>query len=123
MLKTLEAPEIIFGLCSAVGTKNSKFVKMLESGLRTFKYNTEYFKVTTLMKNLDVVDLSLDDSSTEGRYDSYIKYANNIREKTGLDNALAVLGISAISAYRKRLEKNIYQIKLTYLTNLKDQKK
>lgn len=75
---------------------------MIEKQLSRFKYNAEYFKVTDLMKELELQGQDVDDSSTNSRYDTYIKYANKLRERTQHNNILAILSTRAISQFRER---------------------
>ena len=52
MLPSLEYPELVFGLCSPLGTDNTKVTDLLKEQLSKYGYNSEVFKVTTLMKSI-----------------------------------------------------------------------
>jgi hypothetical protein len=75
MLPALPDPELFFGLCSPLGVDNKKAFNILAHALQKYKYSSEYFKVTTLMKSIVLNDFELKDSPLDERYDSYIKYA------------------------------------------------
>jgi hypothetical protein len=100
MLPTLDAPELVFGLCSPVGTDNAKVIEILKAELSRFEYEAHRIKVTDLMKNIIIADLPLDDSSFQSRYNSYIRYANKVRELYKFPSTLAMLCCTAIRAFR-----------------------
>ncbi|TXN10641.1 deoxycytidylate deaminase [Methylobacterium sp. WL122] len=106
MLPTAQAPELVFGLCSPIGTKNKKFVEILKANLLKFHYQSQDFKVTELMKSVKIKDMVLKDTPIEDRYTTHIEYANKFREIKGQNGALAMLCCSAISAYRQKKGKN-----------------
>lgn len=101
MLPTLDAPELIFGLCSPIGTPNSQVTQLVKDSLLKYGYKTESFKVTTLMKAISIPDMELTDKPLEDRYDTHIKYANRLRELT-LPSALAIMCCAAIRSFRRR---------------------
>ncbi|CAO4173224.1 anti-phage dCTP deaminase [Methylorubrum aminovorans] len=105
MLPTAEAPELVFGLCSPIGTKNAKFISMLRANLLKFGYKSDDFKVTDLMKSVKIEGLTLKDAPIEDRYDTHIAYANRLRSLTGDNGALAMLCCSAINAFRQKAGK------------------
>lgn len=118
MLPVLKAPELVFGLCSPIGTDNARVMDILRSELARFSYEAHELKVTTLMKDVRVRHLELTEAPFEARYDSYIKYANKLRELLGTPSALAMLCCTAVRAFRRRttgdpaayLENNSYII-------------
>lgn len=101
MLPALPDPELFFGFCAPVGTDNKKVYDLLSNCLRKYHYNAEYFKVTELMKGVRPKGAVLQDSPLECRYDSYITYANKIRETLSLMYALAMLCCLAVRNYRR----------------------
>lgn len=88
MLPSLPNPELFFGLCSPIGTDNPKVVKFLGECLQRYSYEAEYFKVTELMKSIQIKDLTLKDHPIEARYDSYIKAASDFRVALHFGNAV-----------------------------------
>lgn len=101
MLPTLEAPELLFGLCSPVGTNNNKVTEILVNSLRRYNYVSTPFKVTTLMKSITIPEFSLEERPVERRYDTYIKYANELRHRLGDASSLAILCCAAVRAHRR----------------------
>lgn len=102
MLPALQHPELLFGICSPVGTDNDRVVRMIRDELKRYMYNCEYFKVTTLMKTIKLKDIPLTDHGIIERYDSYIRYANKVREIFELPYVLAMLCCGAISNFRRK---------------------
>lgn len=106
MLPSLPDPELFFGLVSPIGVDNKKAYVLLADVLRKYSYHTEYFKVTSLMKSVIPKGLSLKDSPLEDKYDSYIKYANKIREVLEFPYALAMLCCAAVRNFRREKKGN-----------------
>ena len=69
MLPSLSGPELFFGLCSPLGTDNKKVADLITDRLKRYSYDTEYFKITDLMKSIVLKDMKLRDSHIEERYD------------------------------------------------------
>ena len=101
MLPALPDPELFFGLVSPIGVDNKKAYTLLADSLRKYGYNSEYFKVTTLMKQVKPSVLELKETPLEEKYDSYIIYANKIREILGFPYALAMLCCAAVRNFRR----------------------
>jgi deoxycytidylate deaminase len=101
MLPALHNPELFFGFCSPIGVDNKKAYEIVERALRKYKYSSEYFKVTSLMKSIKLKDYDLKESPVEDRYDSYIRYANRIRDIIGFPYALASLCCLAVRNFRR----------------------
>jgi deoxycytidylate deaminase len=104
MLPAFPDPELFFGLCSPIGVDNKKAYDILKEALRKYQYSTEYFKVTTLMKSIKPQGVDLIESPLEQRYDSYIIYANKLREILGIPYALAMMCCTAVRNYRRELK-------------------
>lgn len=102
MLPSLPFPELFFGICAPVGVDTVKVHTLLSEALKKYSYETEYFKVTKLMTAAKPKDAALVDSPLEERYDSYIKYANKLREVFGLNYTLAMLCCLAVRNFRRQ---------------------
>ncbi|MGJ4953641.1 anti-phage dCTP deaminase [Bradyrhizobium sp. HKCCYLS20291] len=102
MLPALPDPELFFGFCSPIGVENKKAYEILSNALRKYQYSTEYFKVTSLMKSLRPSGFSVTESPLEDRYDTYIKYANKIRDTLEMPHALAALCCTAVRSLRRQ---------------------
>lgn len=102
MLPTLEAPELIFGICSPIGTNNRIFVDILSAGLKKYSYHPEYFKVTTLMRAVELDTNTLVETPVESKYDSRIQYANKLRELFESTSVLSMMCCAAVRAYRRK---------------------
>jgi deoxycytidylate deaminase len=105
LLPSVPYPEIFFGICAPVGVDTKKVHLLLSEALKKYSYEAEYFKVTELMKAAKPKAAVLIDSPLENRYDSYIKYANKLREVFGLNYALAMLCCVAVRNFRRQKNK------------------
>lgn len=101
MLPALRSPEIIFGLCSPIGTDNLRIASLIEQELRQYGYSVINLKVTDIMKDVYVGSLRTVDSPLHRRYDSYIKYANAVRDQFKRADALAMLCSARIRRVRR----------------------
>jgi len=101
MLPSLPSPEIFFGICAPIGVDTAKVHTLLSEALKKYEYDAAYFKVTQLMKSARPVGAVLSESPIELRYDSYINYANRIREIFGLNYALSMFCCAAVRNYRR----------------------
>jgi deoxycytidylate deaminase len=101
MLPPLDAPEIVIGICSPIGADNSKVWQIIQDQLRAYNYSAEKFKVTDLMKDLVPKGIDLVDTPTEARYDSYIRYANKLRELYDAPGTLAMVCCAALRGVRR----------------------
>src|SRR4051812_24754101 len=101
MLRALPFPELFFGICSPVGTDNMSVVTFIKESLRRYSYESEYFKVTSLMQAVQIPDFAVKDGSIEVRYDSHIKYANRLRDLFDAPDVLANLCCAAVNGFRK----------------------
>lgn len=101
MLPIVESPELVFGLCSPIGTDNVKVKRLIENELHKYRYHVEYFKITKLMQRLKPNDVDLTQNPFEDRYDTHIKYANKLRETYKDPGVLGRICCGAIRNYRK----------------------
>jgi len=102
MLPAFPDPELFFGFCSPIGVENKKAYDILSNTLRKYRYKAEYFKVTSLMKSLRPTGFTLQESPLEERYDSYIRFANKIRDTLEMPHALAALCCTAVRSLRRQ---------------------
>lgn len=102
MLPSIPFPEIFFGICAPVGVDTKKVHTLFAEALKKYDYKAEYFKVTDLMKSVRPSDVSLVETPIDSRYDTYIKYANKLREVFGLNYALAMFCCAAVRNYRRQ---------------------
>jgi len=103
MLPVLEGPEIVLGLCSPIGTDNDKITALVVKHLHIYGYSTSTLKLTELMRSIVLKGQPLIESPVEKRYDTYIRYANRLREIYDSDDALVMLSCLAIRNEREKL--------------------
>ena len=103
MSEIIEYPEIVFGLCSAIGTDNRAIADMLSRSIQAYGYRCEVLKVTGLMKKISLTALDTEETPVETRYNSYIDYANRLREEFGDNSVLAAMCCAAIRNLRRKI--------------------
>jgi deoxycytidylate deaminase len=110
LLANIRQPELFFALVAPIGTDTKIVAQQLQESLKKVGYESTYIKVTELMKSIPT-GVELKEFPTEVRYNSYINYANKVREILGNDvadktkgnDALAMLSVAAILEARKKL--------------------
>ena len=102
MLPALPDPELFFGLCSPIGVDNQRVCTFIHEALKKYSYTSQYFKVTDLMKSIKLANLNLVEAPLEERYNSYIKYANELRKELGFPYTLATLCCAAVRNFRRQ---------------------
>ncbi|MGE4249905.1 MAG: anti-phage dCTP deaminase [Parvibaculaceae bacterium] len=108
-LKNVMYPEMFFGIVAPIGVDTRSIVRLLGESLKSVGYASTHIKLTELMKEVPST-VTLVETPIEARYDSYIKYANEVRElyavadeENGQNTALAMLAVSGIRTARKEL--------------------
>jgi cytidine deaminase len=102
MLPAIPDPELFFGLIAPIGVDTKKAHTLLADSLRKYSYDAEYFKVTKLMKSVKPTGFDLKESPLEDKYDSFIKYANKLREILEFPYALAMMCCLAVRNFRRQ---------------------
>jgi deoxycytidylate deaminase len=97
-LEVAASPELVFGLVAPIGVDLDLITTVLTQALEEVRYKVVPIKLTSLMGD---VQTGLDLSATTyiAHFRQRIAYANQVRVLLG-DEALAVMAISAIRAYR-----------------------
>jgi deoxycytidylate deaminase len=110
LLANIRQPELFFALVAPIGADTKLVAQQLQESLKKLGYESTYIKVTKLMKSIPT-GIDLHETPLEKRYNSYIDYANKVREilgndkisNTGGNDALAMLSVAAILETRKTL--------------------
>ncbi len=108
-LKNIEFPELVFGIVAPIGVDTRKIVEFINKSLTKVGYSSKHIKLTDLMKSIRT-GITLEEKPIERRYDSHIRYANEVRrlfedehnENSGND-ALATLSVAGIREARKSI--------------------
>ena len=99
-------PELVFGLVSALGTDLDMVCQILTDELRSVGYSARLIHLSKQISELDKWSAL----PTMERLDKYIeahqKAGNDVREMTGLGDALARLGVGAIRLCRETENKD-----------------
>ena len=125
LLTEIKYPELFIGLVAPIGVDTKEISLILKNCLKQVGYNSTVIKVTELMKSINT-GIELHESPLEKRYNSYIDYANKVREllnnekndKSKGNDAMAMLTIARILDERrattgsdtKPIEKHAYII-------------
>jgi hypothetical protein len=83
-------PELIFGLVGPIGVDLESVSDALAEALDDVEYKTQTFRVTELMREVNV-GLPLDGTGYIESFQQRIAYANKVREQLGRNDALAIL--------------------------------
>lgn len=92
-------PELIFGLVGPIGVDLESVTEALTAALREVEYDVCNIRITSLMREVDV-GLPLDATGYVESFKERIAYANKVRDRLGRNDALAILAVSAIRAFR-----------------------
>lgn len=103
--------ELIIGLVAPIGVDLNRATALLKSLLETkFKYTTHIIKLSDEIKKIPFLK-TLPIKPEYKRIGSYMDGGNEIRKKTGQDNAVAALAIGSIQKLRKEkpsLERTVF---------------
>jgi hypothetical protein len=102
MFSSIRFPELFFGLVAPIGVNLTTTATELSKSLRRHGYEVRILKVTDVFSTIKNIKVKLYDTPLKRRYDSYIKFGNEVRRKYDNDAILAALAASWISARRKR---------------------
>lgn len=94
-----EDPELIIGLVGPIGVDLDLVVNVLCAALDDVRYEAHTFRITELMREVSAA-LPLDAPYYIESFKQRITYANKVRELLDRNDALAILAISAIRAFR-----------------------
>jgi deoxycytidylate deaminase len=108
LISEIKFPELFFGLVAPIGIETKEIAAILSNCLAQVDYKSHVIKVTKLMKSIRT-DVELHETPLEQRYNSYIDYANKVREllndegsdRSRGNDALAMLTVAAIMDERK----------------------
>lgn len=107
----VKQPEIFIGLVGPIGVDLEPVQEAIMAQLNELKYETEFIKVTDIMRQFEVDDCEISKNSYSDYYRSLIRYADKFREKCEHQSALAALAISEIRYRRFLRNKNLDQNK------------
>jgi cytidine deaminase len=102
VLEKISKPELVFGLVAPIGTNLTSVTKALRNSLQMVGYQSSHIKLTDEMTQFKI-GIDLDDNEPYKYYDSRIRFANAVRERTRRNDALALLAIAAVRKSRASL--------------------
>jgi deoxycytidylate deaminase len=97
-LNPQEAPELVFGIIAPVGVDKDVVCNALEQELTEYNYKTFVIRVSSTIKL--VKGFKSDFKDEYDRIKKYMDAGTKIREKSGLNDALAILSVSEIARIR-----------------------
>lgn len=105
-LVNLERPELFIAIVSPIGVDSNSVLQAIHSSMEEVGYKTSHIKVTSLIKDIPT-GIKLEETPLEKRYESYIAFANRVRElfnirkdKVAGNDSLAMLVVGAIMKAR-----------------------
>lgn len=99
--KAMKGPELVFGLVSALGTDLNEVQKLLTKELLEVGYSVHPIHLSKLIRSVEKWDKLPKDGYLDIFIDKHQTAGNDIREQTGLNDALVRLGIGATRDHRK----------------------
>lgn len=106
ILPKIQQPELFFGFVSPIGTDISGTIQQFRAYFEGNDYHVVEINVTNFFIPLSKYikpEVELDRSTEYKRYDSYIKYGNQLRKSFSDDGILSSLVINRIARQRSRL--------------------
>ncbi len=98
-------PELVFGLVGPIGVDLEFVTKALGEALEDVGYEARVFRITQLMQEVPLT-LPLGAAGYIDSFKERIAYANEVRERLQRNDALAILGVSAIRQFRAEVGGN-----------------
>lgn len=98
---TKQGPELFLGLAGAVGTDLEMVTSRLSTALTRVGYEPRIIHLAALLRELPDVLPKLAFSPADKYIDSHMTEGDNLRKKTGQNDALALLGIAEIQKQRQ----------------------
>lgn len=114
----IKFPELFFGLVDPVGVDLTETINNLETKLQSFGYRTKQIKVTAVFLELNTklpLDVTLRETPTEIRYDTYISYGDAVRTRLNEDAFFATTSIAKIIKERLELTNDGIPEKTAYI--------
>ncbi len=100
-------PELVFGLVGPLGTDLSFVAEQVRDALSQVHYQAELYRLSKLMSELPSAPWSsLKGGHRDEEIDFYMTAGNALRARTKRNDALAMLGVSAIREYREEKSGN-----------------
>jgi deoxycytidylate deaminase len=125
-IPNIELPELVFGFVGAIGVDTNPTISTFESYFEAKGYRVIPIRVTGLFEQFKGIvppKVELVNSPEKARYESSIKYGNQLREKFDDDSVLAAAAIYEIvkkrieeheksgKDYSEKFEKKVYLLK------------
>src|SRR5438128_12079202 len=98
------APELVFGIVGAVGAEMDKIAELLDASLQTVGYQTEVIRIIELAAQWPRYDWISAVEDRAARYNAKMDAGDDLRDKFGCGEALAMLAIAEI--VRRRISFN-----------------
>lgn len=99
--KIIETPELFFCLVAPIATDLNQVISVLSGQLAIFGYDTEVIQITDILPSLDE-SIGPKFDTLYQRYDTLIRKANDLRDKFGSHDLMAMLSFFLIREARAR---------------------
>jgi hypothetical protein len=102
VFKSIAYPELFFGLVAPIGVNLETTATELARSLERHGYTVRIIKVTDIFSTIGGINVKVQKKPLIKRYNTYIRFGNEVRKKYNDDSVLAALAISWIAARRHR---------------------
>lgn len=98
-----DGPELFLGLAAAVGTDLERVIGKISQALLKVQYKAHPIRLASLMNQVPEYRNGLIEEPVDQYIDSHMTQGNELRRKTGHNDAMAILGIGAIKRIRSEM--------------------
>jgi cytidine deaminase len=95
-----DGPELFLGLAAAVGTDLDRVIGKISQALLKVDYTSHPIRLASLMNQVPDYRNGLIQEPVDAYIDSHMTQGNELRRKTGRNDAMVILGIGAIKRIR-----------------------
>lgn len=100
-LVSFQDTDLVFGVVAPTGTNREDFLRLLEAQLRVYRYDLQVIRLSDFLKLVELPPgMAIDESSESARLNTLMKAGSWLRNETGADDILALMGIGDIRAHR-----------------------
>jgi cytidine deaminase len=97
------SPEIVIGIVGPIGVDRQRVTNTIKAELKEYSYKSIKIKLSTLMQSLSEIKLQTEFEDEFERINYLMNEGNNLRAKSEMGDALALLAILKIQEERERL--------------------
>lgn len=100
-LSPASKPELIFGIIAPAGTDRNQVISEINSEMQEYGYTTHHIKISELIKNHEIWKAATIENEAQ-RIEQLMDLGNEIRKRSKLADAMAIMAISKIVDIRRK---------------------